>query len=92
MQTTNINFKTPLETKKKFEEFCDKIGLNTSTALNLVMRSAIETGELPVKLKLENTNKAAKALFDFYIKHPKPLINMTDEEGDMYVKSFRSKK
>ncbi|MDR0856982.1 MAG: type II toxin-antitoxin system RelB/DinJ family antitoxin [Mycoplasmataceae bacterium] len=92
MQTTNINFKTSVETKRQFKAFCEKFGINISAALNMVMRSSIENEELPIKSKQNNANSSVKALFDYYAKHPKPLVNCTEEECDAMVKAFRSGK
>ena len=52
MSQEKISFRTDSEDKREFEEFVSSLGLTTSSALNLVIKSALREKRLPVTLSL----------------------------------------
>ncbi|MCY7008012.1 type II toxin-antitoxin system RelB/DinJ family antitoxin [Fusobacterium simiae] len=52
MSQVSITVKTDEEIKKEFNAFCEEIGLNMSTAINLFMRTVLREQKIPFELKL----------------------------------------
>ena len=66
VKPTSINIRSDEETKKSFSELCNELGLSVSSALNMVMKSAVRNREIPVTLST--------------IKKPVSLDDLSDEE------------
>ncbi len=63
MGVTTINIRLNDEDKKIFNEICNELGLNMSTAFNMFVKSMIRTGGLPFEVKINNFNaETIKAL------------------------------
>lgn len=80
MGVTTINVRLDEEDKKNFNEICNELGLNMSTAFNMFVKSMIRTGGLP---------------FDVTIRKPNLETLMALEEAkriarDSNVKSYNS--
>ena len=56
MGVTTINIRLNDEDKKIFNEICNELGLNMSTAFNMFVKSMIRTGGLPFEVKINNFN------------------------------------
>ena len=56
MGISTINIRLNDEDKKVFNELCNELGLNMSTAFNMFVKSMIRTGGLPFEVKLDNYN------------------------------------
>ncbi|MDO5115050.1 MAG: type II toxin-antitoxin system RelB/DinJ family antitoxin [Synergistaceae bacterium] len=50
MPQTTITIRTDAGTKKRFDEFCSEVGMNTSVAINMFMKATINAGELPFRV------------------------------------------
>ena len=53
MAQSNITIKIDENVKKEFSYFCEKLGLNMSTAINLFIYSALREKRIPFELKLK---------------------------------------
>lgn len=51
MAQANINIRTDADLKQDFERLCRDIGMNVSTAINVIMKQSVRENQLPVKLK-----------------------------------------
>ena len=87
VKTTSINIRSDEETKKSFSELCSELGLSVSSALNMIMKSAVRNNEIPVKL---TTFKKPPALDDFTDEE---LIASLDESQRQFERGeFKSHK
>jgi len=56
MGVSVINIRLDDEDKKAFNELCNELGLNMSTAFNMFVKSMLRTGGLPFEARIENYN------------------------------------
>lgn len=56
MGTTTINIRLNDEDKKIFNEICNELGLNMSTAFNMFVKSMIRAGGLPFEATIKKPN------------------------------------
>ena len=54
LATTTITFRTDDQVKQNFEQVCGQIGMNMSTAFNVIMRAAIRDQGLPIDLMTQS--------------------------------------
>jgi DNA-damage-inducible protein J len=45
--STNITIRIDKETKRDFENFCDNVGINLTTAFNMFVKATLRTRTLP---------------------------------------------
>lgn len=45
--STNITIRMDKQTKRDFENFCDNVGINMTTAFNMFVKATLRTRELP---------------------------------------------
>lgn len=68
---SNISVRIDAKDKILFEEFCDNVGMNISTAINMFIKNVIKKQEMPFKIESDpfyskiNQKKLAKALSDY---------------------------
>ena len=56
MAATNLNIRTDKAIKEQAEQIFNELGLNMTTAINLVLRTAIREHGIPFELKLDVPN------------------------------------
>ena len=65
MGAVNVTIRVEEETKRQFDDFCENVGMNITTAIVLYMKAVLRTRELPFSITdLEapvQTKKAALA-------------------------------
>ena len=54
MSQTTFSVRMDAEVKKEFDEFCNKVGMNTSTAFNLFARAVLREKRLPFDVTTES--------------------------------------
>ena len=47
MKSTNVTVRVDEETKRDFDNFCENVGINITTAFNMFIRATLRTRELP---------------------------------------------
>ena len=56
MSQGSLTIKLDNETKKEFNEFCEEIGINMTTALNMFIKKVIREQRIPFELSLNKPN------------------------------------
>lgn len=51
MAQANINIRTDAVLKRDFERLCQDVGMNISTAFNVIMKQSVREKRIPVELK-----------------------------------------
>ncbi|MDR1194032.1 MAG: type II toxin-antitoxin system RelB/DinJ family antitoxin [Peptococcaceae bacterium] len=54
MPQTTFSVRMDAEVKKQFDDFCDKVGMNTSTAFNMFARAVLRERRLPFDVTTES--------------------------------------
>jgi len=47
MEAVNVTVRMDKETKRKFDIFCENVGINITTAFNMFVKATLRTRELP---------------------------------------------
>jgi DNA-damage-inducible protein J len=47
MNAVNVTIRIEKETKRQFDEFCDNVGMNVTTALTMFIKTVLLTRQLP---------------------------------------------
>ena len=47
MEAVNVTIRVDKETKREFDLFCENVGMNVTTALNMYMKAVLRTRQLP---------------------------------------------
>lgn len=56
MGLATINIRIDEKDKKDFNDLCNELGLNMTTAFNMFVKSMLRTGGLPFEARIENYN------------------------------------
>lgn len=56
MAQGTLTIKLDNETKKEFNEFCEEIGINMTTAINMFIKKVIREQRIPFELSLNKPN------------------------------------
>ena len=56
MSQGSLTIKLDNETKKEFNEFCEEIGINMTTAINMFIKKVIREQRIPFELSLNKPN------------------------------------
>lgn len=81
MAQGTLTIKLDNETKKEFNEFCEEIGINMTTALNMFIKKVIREQRIPFELSLNKPNLETLQA----IQESEDILN-----GIKKVKSFNS--
>ena len=102
MGAVNVTFCVDEETKREFDAFCENVGMNIATALNMYMKAVLRTRQLPfavtdIKPKPSEQTKARESLKQaFKAAQENSVKNGTDkmtmEEIDAEIAAYRREK
>ena len=81
MAQGSLTIKLDNETKKEFNEFCEEIGINMTTAINMFIKKVIKEQRIPFELSLNKPNLETLQA----IQESEDILN-----GIKKVKSFNS--
>ncbi|MEG0998422.1 MAG: type II toxin-antitoxin system RelB/DinJ family antitoxin [Clostridiales bacterium] len=56
MAQTTISIRMDADVKKRFDDFCSALGMNTSVAINLFVKAALREQRIPFELSLNVPN------------------------------------
>lgn len=77
MAQTTISVRIEESSKKKFDDFCSKVGMNTSVAINLFIKAVVREQKIPFEITAIDENDT------FYSKenleHLKKSIEMLEK-------------
>ena len=51
METLTLNVRVDANDKKGFEKFCNNVGMNVSTAINMFIKAVLRDQKLPFEVK-----------------------------------------
>lgn len=51
METLNLNVRVDANDKKSFEQFCNNVGMNVSTAVNMFIKAVLREQKLPFEIR-----------------------------------------
>ena len=54
METLTLNVRVDAHDKKSFENFCNSVGMNVSTAVNMFIKAVLREQKLPFEIKTAN--------------------------------------
>ena len=57
MQSLTINVRVNPEDKKGFENFCNSVGMNVSTAINMFIKAVLKEQRLPFEISTVSNDK-----------------------------------
>ena len=61
METLTLNVRVDANDKKGFEKFCNNVGMNVSTAINMFIKAVLRDQKLPFEVK---TNILDDAIYE----------------------------
>ena len=50
MESVNVTIRVDKETKREFDTFCENVGINIATAINMYIRAVLRNRELPFRV------------------------------------------
>lgn len=56
MSQGTLTLKIDSETKKQFNEFCEEVGINMTTAINMYIKKVVRDQKIPFELFLDKSN------------------------------------
>lgn len=56
METINLSVRVNANDKKSFEQFCDNVGMNVSTAINMFIKAVLREQKLPFEVRSKTFN------------------------------------
>ena len=51
MESLTLNVRVDAKDKKSFEDFCSRVGMNVSTAINMFIKAVLREKKLPFEVK-----------------------------------------
>ena len=51
MESLNLNVRVDAHDKKSFEQFCNSVGMNVSTAINMFIKAVLREQRLPFEIR-----------------------------------------
>ncbi len=57
MESLNLNVRVDANDKKRFEQFCNNVGMNVSTLINMFIKGVLREQKLPFEVRTSITDK-----------------------------------
>lgn len=57
MESLTLNVRVDANDKKKFEQFCNNVGMNVSTAVNMFIKAVLREQRLPFEVKSSTSDE-----------------------------------
>jgi DNA-damage-inducible protein J len=103
MSAVNVTVRIDEETKKQFDEFCDNVGMNITTAFNMFIRATLRSRQLPfvvTDMEIQEPKKrkvSREALKEAFVAAQKQSVlngtdHMTMDEIDEVIAEARLEK
>ena len=75
MESLTLNVRVDANDKKNFEQFCNSVGMNVSTAVNMFIKAVLREQKLPFEVK---SNKLEETIYN-KLKEAEIEMNNTDK-------------
>lgn len=75
MESLTLNVRVDANDKKNFEQFCNSVGMNVSTAVNMFIKAVLREQKLPFEVKSDTYNK----IIDEKLKEAELEMNNTSK-------------
>ena len=75
METLTLNVRVDAKDKKCFEQFCNSVGMNVSTAVNMFIKAVLREQKLPFEVK---SNIVEETIYN-KLKEAEIEMNNTDK-------------
>ena len=72
MESLTINVRVDANDKKSFEQFCNSVGMNVSTAVNMFIKAVLREQKMPCDIK---TNSADELNYKALLEAEKELMS-----------------
>ena len=81
MASVNVTIRVEEETKRQFDDFCENVGMNITTALNMFIKAVLRNRELPFPVTdYDSEKQTRKALWEaFRTMQEQSVLNGTDK-------------
>ena len=76
MSQTMLSVRVDLDDKKAFESFCDNMGINVSTAINMYIKAVLRENRIPFEIGNNNTKKKKRNTSK---KSDESILSLLDE-------------
>ena len=57
MESMTLNVRVDANDKKSFEKFCNSVGMNVSTAVNMFIKAVLREQKMPFEIKSDISNE-----------------------------------
>lgn len=57
METLTLNVRVDVNDKKNFEQFCNSVGINVSTAINMFIKTVLREQKIPFEIRSTSYEK-----------------------------------
>ncbi len=64
MEQTVMNVRVDKEDKRRFDEFCNQVGMNISVAVNMFVKNVIREQKLPFEIYLSKYNAETESAIE----------------------------
>jgi len=72
MESLTLNVRVDANDKKSFEQFCNSVGMNVSTAVNMFIKAVLREQKLPFEVK---SNILEETIYNKLKEAEKEMIN-----------------
>jgi len=69
MESLTLNVRVDANDKKEFEQFCNDVGMNISTAINMFIKAVLREQKLPFEVK-------SNSLDQFYFESAATILTL----------------
>lgn len=92
MSLSTISIRVNSEDKLKFEDFCNKTGLNTSSAINMYIKAVLMNNKIPFEIKTEIpvSKNTPNAITKAALSEADQIANSPSFRGYKDMKSLRA--
>ena len=74
MESLTLNVRVDANDKKNFEQFCNKVGMNVSTAVNMFIKAVLREQKLPFEVKTNSFDDLVyEKLKEAELENPKDI-------------------
>lgn len=89
MSQSMLSVRVDSEEKKEFERFCDEVGINVSTAINMFIKKVLMDYEIPFQVSAPKPNaETIEAIKEVQQMKENPDMGKSYEDVDAMIKKL----